>query len=259
MNDRIPLPTPQEREAAIRRIAVQGLAPRQPLWRRLSLEVLFFGVRDSLILGGLLFLLGFVLAAVTARLLANSGGSHYPPGDPLAPFNGLPPEGLAPLVVLTAPLLYGALQGLTTWQERLQGTLEWKRSCLITPELLLALRTAVFGGAAAGVCVPMNYLFWRLMGEQGSLFWMLGASYACLFLYAAGTLFLGQGSLALPALWLLFGVVLARWRLAALLLLSTPALLCFLIAAVALGLFLARLHRILSAAQKGGHLDGTVC
>ncbi len=259
MNDRIPLPSPQEREAAIRRIAAQGLSPRQPLWRRLSPEVLFFGVQDSLRLGGLLFLLGLLPAALAANYLAYSGTAYYPPGDPLAAFNGLPPEGLAPLVVLTAPLLYATLQALTTWQERLQGTLEWKRTCLITPELLLSLRTAVFGGAAAVLCLPMNYLFWQLMGEQGSFFWMLGASYACLFLYAALTLFLGQDSLALPALWLFLGVAITQFKLVALLLLRTPALVCFLFAAGALGLFLYRLRRTLSAAQKGGRLDGTVC
>ena len=171
MNDRIPLPSPQARAAAIRRRAAQGLSPRRRRWRRLApgglwggvgvrlrLEVLFFGVQDSLRLGGLLFLLGLLPAALAANYLAYSGTAYYPPGDPLAAFNGLPPEGLAPLVVLTAPLLYATLQALTTWQERLQGTLEWKRTCLITPELLLSLRTAVFGGAAAvlGLPVPLR-------------------------------------------------------------------------------------------------------
>lgn len=260
MYDKIPLPTPQERARAIQAIAAQGLAPRQPLWRRLSLDVLFFGVRDSLLLGGLLFALGLCPAALAAKYLG-SGTAYYPPGDPLAPFNGLPPAGLAPLVVLTAPLFYAALQALTTWQERLQGTLEWKKACLITPEVLLALRTAVFGGCAAVLCVPMNALFWQLMGREGSLFWMLGASYACLFLYAAATLLLprGQDSLALPLLWLLFGVALAQWKLGALLLLRIPALACCLLAAGALGLCLYRLRRIVAAAQKGGAIHGTVC
>lgn len=259
MYDRIPRPSPRERAAAIQRIAAQGLVPRPPLWRRLSPEVLFFGVRDSLILSGLLFVLGLLPAAAAAKGLAGCGETLYPPGDPLAAFNGLPPEGLAPLVVLTAPLLYAALQALTLWQEQLQGTLEWKRSCLITPDVLLALRTAVFGACAAAVCVPVNYLFWRLMGRQGSFFWMLGAAYACLFLYAALTLLLGRrNSLTLPALWLLSGVGLSQWKLGSLLLLRTPALVCFLLAAGALGLFLFRLHRILSAAQKGGLIDGTI-
>ena len=70
---------------------------------------------------------------------------------------------------------------------------------------------------------------------------------------------LGQDSLALPALWLFLGVALTRFKLAALLLLRTPALVSFLFAAGALGLFLYRLRRTLSAAQKGGRLDGTVC
>lgn len=262
MNDRIPLPSDQERRNAIRRIAAQGLPPRQPLWRQLSLATLFFGVGDSLRLGALLFVLGLCPAALAAKCLESSGISCYPPGDPMAVFNGLPPEGLAPLVVLTAPLLYAILQALTTWQEQLQGTLEWKQTCLITLDVLLALRTAVFGAAAAALCVPMDYLFWQLMGaQQGAFFWMLGASYACLFLYAALLLFLpnGRNRLAFPALWLFLGAALTQFRLGSLVLLRTPALVWFLLAAGALGVFLERLRRILLASQKGGYIDGTVC
>ena len=59
--DHIPMPTPMERRAAIRRIAEEGLADTAPAWRSLPLSALVFGVEDCLFMAALLGLLPLAL------------------------------------------------------------------------------------------------------------------------------------------------------------------------------------------------------
>ena len=98
MNDfgRVPMPTPSEREASIRRVLDRGLAPARPGWRSLPLYALVFGVEDCLFLAVLLGLAPVTLAFVPAKSFA---------------------EHLAAVLFLTSPLLYASAHGLTVWKE----------------------------------------------------------------------------------------------------------------------------------------------
>ena len=87
--DHIPMPTPMERRAAIRRIAEEGLADTAPSWRSLPLSALVFGVEDCLFMAVLLGLLPLALLPLPAGLLA---------------------EKLSLTLFLSAPLLYAAAQ-----------------------------------------------------------------------------------------------------------------------------------------------------
>lgn len=240
MNERIPRPTEQERRRAIQTIVARGLVrPR----RRPPLGVLFFGVEDSALLAGLIFGLCLLPAVGAAKLLP---GMAAMPGEPP------PMAGLAPLLFLLSPVLYAALQVLTTWKETAQGTLEWKSCCRISHRELLAWRTLAFGGVSAAACLPVDLLLWQVTGRESSLLWMLGTSFASLFLYAALTLARRDHSLIFPLLlWGALGGVLTVWKHGAALLYRAPALLLLAAAAGGAAYSVSRLYQTEKGARYG--------
>ena len=166
MDKKIPMPTGEERQAAIRRIVELSGVERRNRRRSVSLSVVFFGVENCLFLPVLAALLCLIPGAVLVRL-----------------------DTVVPLLFLFSPALYAALHLLTAWKDTASGVAEWRRSCKLSACTLLTLRMLVFGGLAVIVCVPTNILLWLTSGRSWSLPWMLGLSFSSLFLYAALTLF----------------------------------------------------------------------
>ena len=215
MDEKIPMPTGEERQAAIRRIVE-----------------LFFGVEDCLFLPVLAALLCLIPGAVIARF-----------------------DSVAPLLVLFSPALYAALHLLTAWKDTASGVAEWRRSCKLSACTLLALRMLVFGGLAVIVCVPANILLWLTSGRSWSLPWMLGLSFSSLFLYAALTLFclrLRRGIVVPPAVWGVTGLLLLVWERGGELLLRVPVLVLFFLAAAGLAYCALTLERMLRYPNRGG-------
>lgn len=234
-NDQIPMPTPMERRAAIRRIA-EGAARTPPPWRSLPLSALVFGVEDCLFLAVLLGLLPLGMLALPAGYLAEQ--------LPLALF-------------FTAPLLYAAAQLTVMWKESQCGTLDWKRTCRLSLQTLTALRMGLFGGAAVLVCVPVDLLLWRASGGALSLARMLGISFSSLFLYAALSLACRRsrwGAAISTAFWVVLDAVLARWELLTGFLLEVPAAVFCLLAGAGLICVLSQLYAMLRQPPKGGVL-----
>ena len=236
-NNRIPMPSPEERQAAIRRIARQATDKSPPLWLHLPLSALVFGVEDCLFLA---VLLAFAPAAL-AFMPAESYAEH-----------------LTAVLFLTSPLLYAAAHGLTMWKESLDGTLEWKRTCRLPLQTLMALRMLLFGGAAVLVCVPVNLLLWRASGGALPLVRVLGVSFSSLFLHAALSLAcrkLWWGAAVPAAVWVLAGT----WALygnsrAADLLPQIPTAVFFLLAGAGLALCAGQLRTMLRNPNKGGFI-----
>lgn len=179
-----------EKEAAIAAIVAEGLDNKQAYsWRChqqvVPVKVLFFGVEDciflALLLAGLLF--GLLMSLTTTYQL-----------------------NLVPVVFFLSPLLYAALQGLTTWKEGMSGLAGWKQTCRISLQMLTALRMLYFGAGAVMASVPLNGCLWYLSGQWLSWWWMMGLSFASLFFYAALSL-VCERHLWLPPLgWLLLSL-----------------------------------------------------
>ncbi len=232
MNERIPMPTAAERQAAIRRIVELSGGTLRAGRRSIPLSVVFFGVEDCLFLP--------VLASLLCLI----------PGAALVPF-----DPAAPMLFLGSPALYAALHLLTAWKDKMSGMAEWRRTCRLSAWTLLALRMLVFGGLAAALCVPANVLVWRISGRIWSLPWMLGLSFSSLFLYAALTLFclrLRRGMVLPPAVWGSVGLLLMIWRRGGEALLRVPVLVLFSLAAAGLICCLHLLGQMLRYPNRGG-------
>ena len=191
MSEKIPMPTGEERQAAIRRIVELSGVEQRARRRSVPLSVVFFGVEDCLFLPVLAVLLCLIPGAAAARF-----------------------SPMAPLLFLFSPALYAALHLLTAWKDTLSGVAEWRRSCKLSACTLLALRMLVFGGLAVIVCVPANILLWLTSKRIWSLPWMLGLSFGSLFRYAALTLSclrLRRGIVVPPAVWGVTGLFLLVW------------------------------------------------
>lgn len=240
--DRIPMPTEAEKaraigailEAGLSQAVKPGLRPGQMLCG-LPLSALFFGVGDCLFLAALLTALCLIPAAAAVSLRAS----------------------LAALLFLLSPLLYASLQLLTMWKDAASGTLEWKQTCRVSLRKLTALRMLLFGGANLAGCVPMNVLLWSVSGRQLTLPWMLGLSFASLFLYAGLSLLFQRlrrrgALLAAPLLWGLLGLFLLCCPRAAALLPRVPAAALFLLAAAGLAFCLRELNRHIQYPREGG-------
>ena len=232
MDKKIPMPTGEERQAAIRRkVELSGVEQRanRP---SIPLSVVFYGVEDCLFLPVQAVLLCLIPGAVIARF-----------------------DSMAPLLFLFSPALYAALHLLTAWKDTASGVAEWRRSCKLSACTLLALRMLVFGGLAVIVCVPANILLWLTSGRSWSLPWMLGLSFSSLFLYAALTLFclrLRQGMVIPPVVWGVAGLLLLVWERGGELLLRVPVLILFVLAAAGLAYCALTLGRMLRYPNQGG-------
>lgn len=232
MDEKIPMPTGEERQAAIRRIVELSVAEQRARRRSVPLSVVFFGVEDCLFLPVLAALLCLIPGAAIARF------------DPVAP-----------LLFLFSPALYAALHLLTAWKDTMSGVAEWRRSCRLSACTILALRMLVFGGLTVIVCVPADILLWLTSGRNCSLPWMLGLSFSSLFLYAALTLFclrLRRGIVVPPTMWGTLGLLLAVWEGSSQLLLQIPVLVLFFLAAAGLTCCLHILGRMLRYPNRGG-------
>ncbi|MDE7244092.1 MAG: hypothetical protein K2O18_08965, partial [Oscillospiraceae bacterium] len=160
-HNHIPMPSKAEREASIQTILDKSLSPTRFCWWKLPLSILLFGVEDCLFLAVLLGLLPLGFAFTPLETLADC---------------------LAAILFLSSPLLYAAACALTMWKESLCGTLDWKRTCRLPLQTLMALRMLLFGGIALLVCVPMNLLLWQTSGHMMHLSRMLAVSFSSLFL-----------------------------------------------------------------------------
>ena len=232
MDEKIPMPTGEERQAAIRRIVELSGVEQRARRRSIPLSVVFFGVEDCLFLPVLAALLCLIPGAAIARF------------DPMAP-----------MLFLFSPALYAALHLLTAWKDTASGVAEWRRSCKLSACTLLALRMLVFGGLAVILCVPANILLWLTSGRSWSLPWMLGLSFSSLFLYAALTLFclrLRQGMAIPPAVWGAAGLFLLVWERGGELLLRVPVFALFFLAAAGLAYCVLTLERMLRYPNQGG-------
>ena len=236
MDDRnqIPMPTKAERAASIQKILDKSLTPAQPGWRSLPLSALVFGAEDCLFLAVLLSLL------------------------PLS-FAFIPPENLAELLTLllflSSPLLYAAAHMLTMWKESLSGTLEWKRTCRLPLQTLVALRMLLFGGAALLLCVPVDLLLWQASGRAFSLVRAMAVSFSSLFLYAALSLAcrrLWWGPAVPAAVWSTLGIFLLRWEPEIGLLPEIPTAIFLLLAGAGLLCCLSQLRKMICQPVKGG-------
>ena len=228
MNEKIPMPTGAERQAAIRRIVELSGAKQRAKRRSVPLSVVFFGVEDCLFLTVLAALLCLIPGAAVARSAL-----------------------LAPLLFLFSPALYAALYLLTAWKDAVSGIGEWRRTCRLSSWTLLALRMLVFGGLAVALCVSANILLWLASGRSWSLAWMLGLSFSSLFLYAALTLFC-LGMVFPPVAWGLAGLVLAACGWSEELLLRVPVLVFFILATAGLAYCVLTLERMLRYPDRGG-------
>lgn len=234
--DHIPMPTPMERRAAIRRIAEEGLADTAPSWRSLPLSALVFGVEDCLFMAVLLGLLPLALLPLPAGLLA---------------------EKLSLTLFLSAPLLYAAAHLLTMWKESQCGTLDWKRTCRLSLQTLTALRMGLFGGAAVLVSVPVDLLLWHFSGRVMPLGRILAVSFSSLFLHAALSLVCRDGRRGWAvtlALWVLLDVLLTVWEERVHFLMKVPTAIFCLLAGACLAAALYQMYTVLRQPQKGGVL-----
>ena len=232
MDEKIPMPTGEERQAAIRRIVELSGVEQRARRRSIPLSVVFFGVEDCLFLPVLAALLCLIPGAAIARF------------DPMAP-----------MLFLFSPALYAALHLLTAWKDTASGVAEWRRSCKLSACTLLALRMLVFGGLAVIVCVPANILLWLTSGQSWSLAWMLGLSFSSLFLYAALTLFclrFRRGMVLPPAFWGVTGLLLLVWERGGELLFRVPVLVLFFLSAAGLAYCVLTLERMLRYPNRGG-------
>ena len=232
----IPMPSRAERDASIRSILDRGLTRARPSWRSLPLSALVFGIEDCMFLAALLGLLPAGFAFIPAESLADL---------------------LAPLLFLSSPLLYIAACALTMWKESLSGTLDWKRTCRLPLQTLMALRMLLFGGAAVLVCVPMNLLLWQASGHAIPLSRALAISFSSLFLHAALSLVCRgpRWGAAVPiAAWVLLGMAPLACEPVGGLLPKVPAAVFFLLAGGGLACCLTQLRTMLHAPDKGGSM-----
>lgn len=234
-HDRIPMPSPMERKASIRRVLDEGLAPARPGWWSLPLSALVFGVEDCLFLAVLLGLMPAALAFAPPESVA----AH-----------------LAVVLFLTSPLLYASAHGLAMWKEALSGTLDWKRTCRLPLQTLMALRMLLFGGTAVMVCVPVNLLLWLAGGGEMPLWRMLGVSFSSLFLHAALSLACRKmkwGPVIPVALWTVLGLFFLYGGMA-LPLEDVPTAVFFLLAGAGLVFCVGQLRVMLRRTDKGGFI-----
>ena len=237
--NKIPMPTEAEKNAAVAQILHMGLPARRGLMdvleSALNAQVLFFGVTDCIFLS--------ILAAALLLL---------PLLFSIPQMDGYP----APLLFLTAPVLYALLLGLTAWKEAQSGLLDWKRSCRLSLQTVSALRMAVFGGGSVLVCVPVNVWLWSVMKGELPLSWMLGVSLSSLFLYGLLSLVclerLRWGQLvAPPVIWLALSGLLLIWDGASAWLTALPGTVFLVLAGVALTLYLLELKRFCLGQRRG--------
>lgn len=230
--NRIPMPSRAERDTAIRTILDGALPPARQSWRSLPLSALVFGVEDCLFLALLLSLLPLGFALV--------------PGESLA-------ELLGGVLFLASPLLYLLAHGLTMWKESLCGTLDWKRTCRLPLQKLMALRMMLFGSAAVLVCVPVDLVLWQVSGHVMTLSRTLALSFSSLFLHAALSMACRgfRWGPAIPAAaWALGGTVLLQGGQS--LLLEIPTAVFFMLAGAGLAGCLSQLRAMLRNPNKGG-------
>ena len=234
------MPTPEQRERAISAIVELGLAqpPRAvDNWQVVfHARVLFFGITDCIALS--------VLAALLLLI-------------PLLPWASQMASPASALFFIS-PVLYALLLGLSSWKEGQSGLLDWRRSCLISPQVIAALRMAVFGGGSVLVCVPVNLWLWRIMGGKLPLSWMLGVSLSSLFLYGVLSLACLEGLrrgrlVAAPGIWLALSGVLQVWKGAAAWLTALPGAVFLGVAGAALVLYLWKLKRFCLEQRRGEH------
>ena len=239
----IPMPTEEEKDAAVARILDEGLPARPGLWpvlgetlRAVGFRALFFGEADCLFLSALVLVLCLLPAAAAA---AQQG-----------------PVG--PALFLLSPALYAALHLLTAWKEAQSGALEWRETCRVSLRAMTALRMLVFGGTSVLICVPVNLLLWHLAGGTVSLSRMAALSVSGLCLYGMLSLYCLRlrglaGLLIAPAAWAALGVVPVLWERAARWLNGVPTVLFFLLAAAALTLYFMELRRFCRRREEGGN------
>lgn len=235
-HDHIPMPSKAERDASIQTILDRGLPRRRTSWWDLPLSALVFGVEDCLFLAVLLGLL--------------PAGFAFMPAENLA-------DLLAAVLFLSSPLLYIAACGLTMWKESLSGTLDWKRTCRLPLQTLMALRMLLFGGAALLVCVPVNLLLWQVSGHAMPLSRALAISFSSLFLHAALSLTcrrLRWGAAIPVAAWVLLGIAPLAYEPWGGLLLEVPTAIFFLLAGAGLAYCLTQFRTMLRVPNKGGSI-----
>ena len=187
------------------------------LWKSLGLRGLLFGVWDCAFLA----VLAAALVWSSAAMLVRQQG-HY----------------VCTALFVTAPALWAALHGLTTWKERMTGVWELFMTARVTLRQLSALRMLLFGAVSVAMSVALSCAARLLAGEEVSLLRLCGVSFASLFLFAAASLLAEEfirpplGCLAVPAVWL------------------PEAVLC-LIAVIAAGIYLALLKRRCFIGKEG--------
>lgn len=238
MDDRnhIPMLSKAERETSIQAILDKSLPSSRPCWWNLSLSTLVFGIEDCLFLAILLGLFPLAFAFTPAEILA---------------------EQLAAILFFASPPLYVAAYALTMWKESLCGTLDWKRTCRLSLQTLMALRMLLFGGIALLVCVPVNLLLWQVSGHAIPLSRALAISFSSLFLHAALSLICQkwQRGIVVPiAAWILFGMATLVYQPWNDLLPEIPTTIFFMLAAAGLTCCLAYLRTILCTPNKGGSI-----
>lgn len=167
----IPMPGPEERTMAIEQIVKQGLITRHKqglfsIFRSLSPKILFFGVKDCLLVSFL-----FAAFAGIATVVSVVNSSDY--------------SGL--LLFLFSPALYFLLHCLTTVKELQENIREISMTCHYTQRHLTTMRMLYFGGFG----VVANTVIALLMSQvsNGPFLQMLGLSLSSLFLYASWNLF----------------------------------------------------------------------
>ena len=237
MSDRdlIPMPTLEERQAAIKQIVDTSLSKQQPIWLGLPWWALFFGVKDCLLLS--------LLTAWLPTLICLSD-------------TDILPGQLVAVLFFSAPLLYATAMGLVFWKENLSGCLEWQCTCRTTPQKLLALRILALSTASVLVCVPLNLLLWQNGEATFSFLHLLGLSYASLFGYIALCLLCQRwrwGVLLPTALWLSISLRLLLYPKETLLL-SLPTGVFFLLAGLGMIFSLLKIYRMLKQPNRGGFI-----
>lgn len=242
LDHNISMPTEEEKQQSISYILNEGLPCQRgilyELWDVLTHvgpQTLFFGVGDCIALSMLIWTLSLI------PMIALTGYSESP----------------APALFLLSPLLYAVLSLLTLWKELQSGIWEWTWAFRISARMITALRMLCFGGGSVLACVPVTILLWLFSGRGFSLGWMISLSLASLFLYGMLSLLCQRlrgvpGILGAPALWLLLGLIPFIWPHTVQWLLTIPAAVFCLLAAIALSAYLVELRRFCRRCVEGG-------
>lgn len=165
MNYDIPMPTAEEKNAAVKVILCEAMPPKEnvfSLLRELSgvfgLRNLFFGIGDCVYLTVLLtFLLYTAVVAMAKQVLCSA-------------------------VFTASPFLYLAAWLLVVWKEEKSGMLTLQGVCKYTPVHVSAIRMLCFGGMSLLVDIPVAAIAGVL--QAGDFWKLLMLSFCALFLYA---------------------------------------------------------------------------